>query len=108
MAKYNNETIDLANFKKSITKMIATSEKSYNGKDSFSKGIHFSPYTKEEILDIIANGTPAELREASLFYLYTSGFYRRFLIYYATLLKYTYLLIPHMRGNKKIDDKKYF
>lgn len=108
MAKYNNETIDLANFKKSITKMIATSEKSYNGKDSFSKGIHFSPYTKEEILDIIASGTPAQLREASLFYLYTSGFYRRFLIYYATLLKYTYLLIPHMRGNKKIEDKKYF
>ena len=108
MAKYNDQQINLSEFKKSIKGMIATSEKSYNGDLAFRKGIDFSLYTKEEILDIIANGTPEDLREASLFYLYTSGFYRRFLIYYATLLKYIYLLIPHMTGTKKIEDKKYF
>lgn len=108
MAKYNNEPIDLDVFKQSMDKMIATSEKSYNGDISFSKGLNFSKYTKEEVLSIITNGSSEDLREASLFYLYTSGFYRRFLIYYATLLKYVYLLIPHMNGTKKIEDKKYF
>ena len=108
MAKYNGSTLNKDTFKKSVDKMITTSENSYNGNIGFSKGIQFSPYSKEEILDIISNGTPEELREASLFYLYTSGFYRRFLVYYATLLKYIYLLIPHMKGSKKIEDKKYF
>lgn len=108
MAKYNHSQIDFDKFKKSINGMIATSEKSYGGTTSFQKGMTFSRYTREEILNIIETGTPEQLREASLFYLYTSGFYRRFLIYYATLLKYVYLLIPHMKGTKKIEDKKYF
>ena len=108
MAKYNNQQINIDTFRKSITSMIATSEQSLNGSTSFKKGINFSQYSREEILSIIETGTPEQLREASLFYLYTSGFYRRFLIYYATLLKYVYLLIPHMKGTKKIEDKKYF
>jgi hypothetical protein len=108
MAKYGNKTIDVSTFKKSITKMIATSENSYNGGRSFAKGMSFSTYTREEVIDIIESGIPEQLKEVSLYYLYTSGFYRRFLIYYATLLKYIYLLIPHMKGNKKIEDKKYF
>ena len=108
MAKYNNAEIGLASFKKSIDKMIATSDNSYNGARSFTKGMNFSSYTREEVIDVINSGTPEQLKEVSLFYLYTSGFYRRFLIYYATLLKYVYLLIPHMKGTKKIEDKKYF
>ena len=105
MAKCDNKNITLENFTKSINKMIATSTNSYNT-DSFTKGINFSMYTREEILDIIASGSSEELREASLFYLYTSGFYRRFLIYYATLLKYIYLVVPHMNGKNKIEDEK--
>ena len=108
MAKYDNKSIDLSTFKKSITKMIATSENSYNGGRSFAKGMSFSTYTREEVIEIIESGTPEQLKEVSLFYLYTSGFYRRFLIYYATLLKYVYLLIPHMKKDKKIEDKKYY
>lgn len=109
MAKYNSKrdvSFDL--FKQSITKMIATSEQSYNGNTSFRKGIQFSPYSRDEILDIISNGSSEDLREASLFYLYTSGFYRRFLIYYATLLKYVYLLVPHTHNDAKIEDKENF
>ena len=104
MAKYNNTEIDLSTFKKSINKMIATSEGSYNSNVSFRKGMRFNSYNKDEIVDIINEGASDELREASLFYLYTSGFYRRFLIYYATLLKYVYLVIPHMLKDQKIEE----
>lgn len=108
MAKYKNESINLENFKKSFDKMIATSAKSYEGDSSFKKGINFSIYTKEDVENIISTGTPEQLREVSLFYLYTSGFYRRFLIYYATLLKYIYLLIPRMNGSKQIESPTNF
>lgn len=96
-------------FKKSIDRMIATSEGSYNGAHSFAKGSRLLHYTKQEILDIIDRGSPAELKQASMYFLYSSGFYRRFLIYYATLLKYTYLLVPHLKSeDAKIEDPKYF
>lgn len=98
----------LDTFKKSINGMIATSEHSYNGNYYFRKGIGFSNYTKDEVLQVISEGSSEELKEVSLFYLYTSGFYRRFLIYYATLLKYVYLIIPHMLGDNKIEEDKNF
>ena len=104
----NKKNFSLADFKKSINNMIATSENSYNGNLSFRKGMGFNTYTKQEILDTVAEGSSEELKEVSLFYLYTSGFYRRFLIYYATLLKYVYLTIPHMLGNSKIEEDKNF
>lgn len=104
----NKKNFSLADFKKSINNMIATSENSYNGNLSFRKGMSFNSYTKQEILDTVAEGSSEDLKEASLFYLYTSGFYRRFLIYYATLLKYVYLIIPHMLGNNKIEEDKNF
>ena len=107
MAESKNKNRDLELFKKSINKMIATSERSYN-EAGYRKGIKFNTYTKEEIIEIVADGSSEELREASLFYLYTSGFYRRFLIYYATLLKYIYLVIPHMHKGKKIESKDNF
>jgi hypothetical protein len=72
MAKCNNKELILENFTKSINKMIATSTNSYDT-NGFTKGINFSMYTKEDILDIIASGSSEDLREASLFYLYTSG-----------------------------------
>lgn len=96
-------------FKKSINNMIATSNSSYNGSRSYQKGTTFHHYSKEEILSVIEEGSPSALKEASIYFLYASGFYRRFLIYYATLLKYTYLLIPHMKDqDAKIEDEKYF
>ena len=105
----NEQNKRVNEFKKAINNMIATSDKSYNGQHGFTKGMRIGSYTKEEILNIIEEGQPSALRQASLHFLYSSGFYRRFLIYYATLLKYTYLLIPHLKSNDlKIEDPKYF
>lgn len=64
-------------------------------------------YTKESAEQTIKQGNPDELRELSQFYFYSSGFYRRVCTYYATLLYYTPIVIPHMVGRKKkITDKK--
>ena len=66
------------------------------------------PKSKEEAEEIIHSGDPDQLRSLSQSYFYSSGFYRRLLTHYATILYYTPLLIPHMVGNKKkITDKKY-
>lgn len=67
-----------------------------------------TPRTREEAEEIIRSGKPDQLRELSQSFFYSSGFYRRLLTHYATILYYTPLLIPHMTGNKKkITEKKY-
>lgn len=104
MAKNKEKNIDLATFKQSISKMISTSEAAYE-KYSYRKGSDFNHYTREQVLEIIDSGASDQLQEVSLFYSYCSGFYRRFLSYYATLLKYAYLLIPHMNGKNKIEEE---
>lgn len=107
-SKENKKNFTVEEFKKSINRMIATSDNSYNGNLYFRKGIGFNTYTKQEVLETVAEGSSEDLKEISLFYLYTSGFYRRFLIYYATLLKYVYLTIPHMLGDSKIEEQSNF
>lgn len=97
---------DLSKFKKSIAGMIATSNASYNGNTSFRKASEVGQYTKEEVLDILQTGDPDQLREVSTFYYYSNGFYRRLLTYYATMLLYTYVVIPKMSDSSKEMDKK--
>lgn len=95
-------------FKKSVNNMIATSDSSYAGDTSFKRVPDLVSYTKEEAIQIINTGEPDELRELSISFFYSSGFYRRFMLYYATFLKYTPVIIPHMSGNQKsITDSKY-
>ena len=77
-------------------------------KITFLKVNQYYNYTKEEILSIIENGDIDSLRELSRSFCYSSGFYKRFLIYYATLLKYIYLLVPHVKDGYKIEDEKCF
>lgn len=64
-------------------------------------------YTKEDVESIIEKGNDVELRELSNSFFYSSGFYRRLLTYYSTILYYTPLIIPiTTEGKKKISEKK--
>lgn len=64
-------------------------------------------YTKEEAEQIIKEGNPEQLTELSRFFYDSSGFYKRLLSYYATILYYIPLIIPHMKkNNKEIKDSK--
>lgn len=104
MSIYNGKQVNCSTFKNTIEKMIATSSNSYKS-FPFKKGEDISYYSKEEVERIIYYGNADALREVSTYFVYSSGFYRRFLSYYATLLKYSYLLIPHVLGGSKIEDQ---
>lgn len=90
------------NFSRPIESMIATSINSYNPISSAERARMYIPYSKEEAERIIHTGNSDQLRELSLNFFYTSGFYRRMLIYYSTILDYTLLTTPHL---KKSEDK---
>lgn len=92
------ENANLANFKKMQDGMVAKNREAYSNRTgTFVNYIRKTQkYTRKEIEDIIDNGTEIKKRELSRTYFGTDGFYRRILIYYATLLKYSGLLIPNM------------
>lgn len=94
----------IATFKKQMQEMVATSDSSYNAITSTSRTQPVETYSKEQALKIIHSGDPDELRELSLSFFYTSGFYRRMIMYYATILMYSTLLIPKTKDNKKMND----
>lgn len=103
----NKDKIGIEDFKKVTKELVSISETSYNGNYSFKRVSDYTNYTKEEAADIINNGDSEELRELSLSFFYSSGFYRRFILYYATFLKYTPIIIPHVKDDKSIKDNKY-
>ena len=76
---------DLENFKKHMGNMVSISSGSYETNDFTSiRANSITEYTRDEVLEIIAGGDPEELKELSTHYFYCSGFYRRFMVYYAT------------------------
>ena len=96
-----------ADFKKMTDALIA---KQISGVDStinyFRQFIYARrdarSYTPEEIEKIIASGSLEEKRDLSRKFFSTDGFYRRILVYYATLLKYVGILITHHSFGKQL------
>ena len=103
----------LTTFTNSYTKMIATSESSYSSRYSSTlyQKHRSRKYTPEEIEQIIESGSLASKIELSRTFFYKGGFYQRILLHYATLLKYTGLLIPNPSFGKSLSEsfieKKY-
>lgn len=100
------QTDKIALFKQAIEKMVATSADAY--KSSYAWGgktnnTKVREYTEEEIEMIIASGDINSMRELSRSYYYSSGYYRRIVLYYAYLLTYSYIVIPHFR--KKVNNQ---
>lgn len=98
-------------FQKATKEMIATSQNSYNNRyGRWTNSI--KEYTKEEIQKIIQSGSLGEQQRLSRNYFEQDGFYKRIIVYYATLLKYVGLLIPNVSQGQKIagegNKKKYF
>ena len=87
----------LTTFKQFSKEMVANSPSAYRYTNSLVRARPYTPYTKEEALRIIQDGNPDELRELSFSFFYTSGFYRRMTLYYATLLTYSFLVIPNFK-----------
>ena len=75
--------------------MIATSRAAYSRwvEERDYRGVR--EYSIEEIERIIQSGSLREQQALSRNYFYKDGFYAQILTYYATLLKYVGVLIPH-------------
>ena len=103
---------DLTSFTTAISKMIAKNESSYN-LTRYGRNRHerVKEYTLEEIKDIIDSGSVDAQIILSRNYFERGGFYWRLLMHYATLLKYTGLLIPNPSFGKNLSEsyitKKY-
>ena len=109
-----NDKEFLTTFKSSYKQMIATSESSYNG-SKYGSTLYtrhsYREYTPEEIERIINSGSLASQIKLSRAFFDKGGFYQRILLHYATLLKYTGLLIPNPSFGKSLSEsyiqKKY-
>ena len=102
----------LATFTKAIADMVAKNETSYNltrwGRNRYER---IKEYSLEEVDDIINHGSVEAQIALSRSFFAKGGFYQRLLLHYATLLKYTSLLIPHPSFGKSLSEtyilKKY-
>lgn len=108
-----NDKEFLANFTSSYKQMIAKNESSYNSTSiSTLYRRRIKKYTPEEIENIIDSGSLEAQIQLSRAYFNKGGFYQRILLHYATLLKYTGLLIPNPSFGKNLSEqyiqKKYF
>ena len=102
----------LSVFTKAINDMVAKNESSYNlsrwGRSRYEK---VKEYSLKEIENIIDSGSVEAQIALSRNYFTKGGFYQRLLLHYATLLKYTGLLIPNPSFGKSLSEsyitKKY-
>ena len=104
---------DLASFKKSQDAMIATSDNSYGTRPGSAQWAdRVRDYSEDEVKRIIQSGSLIEQQRLSRNYFNKDGYYRQLVLYYATLLKYTGLLIPNPSMGKNLStshiQKKYF
>ena len=104
---------DLASFKKSQSTMIATSDNAYGSRPGQAQWADRTrDYTEEQVARIVSSGSLIEQQRLSRNYFNKDGYYKQLVLYYATLLKYTGLLIPNPTAGKNLStshiQKRYF
>ena len=91
--------------------MVATSENAYKNNNHMTVSLR-KKYTNNEIKQIISEGQLSSQIKLSNDFFSMSGIYRRIIIFYATFLKYSGILVPTAKNNAKIESKevknKYF
>ena len=103
----------LTTFKKANNGMVATNDGAYNtgwGRNRVTKVT--KGFKKEEIEKIIDSGSLTERQMLSREYFNKDGVYKRLIIHYATLLKYSGMLIPNPAYGKDLStehiSKRYY
>lgn len=110
----DSRNFDLSSFSRAKDKMIATNENSYKRNWDYVKErtCKRSDYSADEISAIISSGSLSEQQKLSRTYFDKDGYYKQIVIYYATLLKYMGLLIPHPSFGKNLStahiQKRYY
>ena len=91
----NEEITRVSQFSQAFEKMIAKNVKYWNNSLHYYESIRKYSYTREEVEKIIESNSLEALQKLSREMFQRDGLYRRIIIYYATLLKYTGILIPN-------------
>lgn len=99
-----NRHLDLSVFSNSLQKMVAKNDQLLDYWGRKTKKV--KEYSPEEIERIINSGDLDSICSLSRNYFAKDGFYRRLLIYYATILMYYGILIPNSISGK-LSPKKY-
>ena len=109
-AKIKSSKFDLGNFRLSQEKMVATSDTVYQKYGYRTETAR--QYTEERIEWILQYGDPISKRNLSQHYFYTNGIYQQIILYYQTLLRYSWMLLPKVAQSKSMTNgtlqKKYF
>lgn len=103
---------DLTSYIKAKDAMIQINNRANGGyRDDYYVSHSYADYTIEQAKRIIKSGSLAEQITLSRAFFERDGFYKRILAYYATLLKWSYLLIPNPASGKTLSNpglqKKY-
>ena len=103
---------DLASFQKAQSSMVATSDQSYTNRYGANYRDRVRDYTEGEVKKIIESGSLSEVQRLSRNYFNKDGFYKQLVLHYATLLKYSGILIANPTSGKKLStphiSKRYF
>ena len=107
-----SSTFNLDAFKKTQEEIIAKNNQAWETIYGTSKTRRCREYSIEEIDKIINSGSLEEQQKLSRNYFDKNGLYRRIIIYYATILMYSGLLIPNPSFGKKLSSshisKRYY
>ena len=103
---------DFSLFKKMQDELIAKNEQAWKNSYFDIETKRRCNYTPEEIKRIIDEGSIIEQQKLSRAYFDKDGLYKRIIIYYATILTYSGLLIPNPSFGKKLSNtnisKRYY
>lgn len=106
MAQEKNSSIthifSLDSFRKAHQAMIAKTNSLWSKRFGNDVSVRYREYTPEEIESIINSSNILEQQRLSRNYFYRDGFYKRIILYYATLLTYSGLLIPNPVNGKSL------
>lgn len=105
--KIPKRNFNLTSFQKAIKDIVNINNSSYlDYLLNRQKKIYLKNYKPGEIEAIINGGDSAEQQKLSRNYYYKDGFYKKIILYYASLLKNSGLLIPTPRFDTNLSKKK--
>ena len=104
-AKPVRDLAEFTSFAKKVVKMPQRTD-SYRSYGRHYGRVSSIGFTKDEIRQILESGDIEAIRELSKYYNRFSGTYARPLQYYATLLNYGYVLVPHYDVDARPNAKK--
>lgn len=88
---------DAETFKKKLKDMIGTTRGAYHRYAPRADEV-YGNYDFDSILQLLQVGDPLEVRELSRFFYRCDGIYRRVLSFYAHLLLFFWIAVPHIEG----------